>query len=81
VKEAAMTMTPDKPIDPVSAAPVDARRRTALARLGLAATVVYAAPVILKLSQASAATSHCRGGNSNCGGGNSQGGNGGGNKQ
>ncbi len=48
---------------------VDARRRAALARLGLAATAVYAAPVILKLSPAMATTSHCSGGgNHGCGG-------------
>ncbi|HUN53228.1 MAG TPA: hypothetical protein VMU42_19025 [Candidatus Sulfotelmatobacter sp.] len=49
--------------------PSDARRRAALARLGLAATAVYAAPVILKLSPATAATSHCGGGNHGCAGG------------
>jgi hypothetical protein len=81
VKEPAMTATPEKRAESPSAAPADVRRRAALARLGLAATAIYAAPVILKLNQASAKTSHCHGGNSNCGGGgNSQGGNGGGNK-
>ena len=49
--------------------PRDARRRAALARLGLAATAVYAAPVILKLSPATAASSHCGGGNLGCAGG------------
>jgi hypothetical protein len=60
---------PDKQAAPPTGLSTDARRRAALARLGLAATAVYAAPVILKLSPAMATTSHCTGGgNRGCGG-------------
>ena len=60
-----MTIEAEKPAAPST----DARRRAALARLGLAATAVYAAPVILKLSPAMATSSHCSGGgNHGCGG-------------
>lgn len=59
----------DQQAAPPAGASTDARRRAALARLGLAATAVYAAPVILKLSPAMATTSHCSGGgNHGCGG-------------
>jgi hypothetical protein len=58
----------DKQAAPPAGPATDARRRAALARLGLAATAVYAAPVILKLSPAAATTSNCTSG-PNCVGG------------
>lgn len=36
------------------AAEIDATRRKALAKLGIAATVVYAAPILLRLNDAAA---------------------------
>ncbi len=42
--------TPD-----TAARPVDATRRAALAKLGLAASVLYAAPLVTRLDQAKAA--------------------------
>ncbi len=57
---------------------VDLGRRSALSRLGLAATVAYAAPVLMTLSQSAHASSGSGSGGGNSGGGNSGGGNSGG---
>jgi hypothetical protein len=65
-----------KQAPPPAGTPTDARRRAALARLGLAATAAYAAPVILRLSPAVALVSHCSGGGANCNGNGNGNGNG-----
>ena len=53
---------------------IDTSRRSALSRLGLAASAAYAAPLLVTLSQ----SAHASGGGGNSGGGNSGGGNSGG---
>ena len=54
---------------------VNLGRRSALSRLGLAATAAYAAPVLMTLSQSAHASSGSGSGGGNSGGGNSGGGN------
>ena len=50
---------------------IDTSRRSALSRLGLAASAAYAAPLLVTLSQ----SAHASGGGGNSGGGNSGGSN------
>ena len=52
---------------------VDLGRRSALSRLGLAASAAYAAPVLMTLSQSAHASSGGGSGGGNSGGGNSGG--------
>ena len=53
----------------ISEETVDLGRRSALSRLGLAATAAYAAPVLMTLSQSAHASGGDGGGGSNSGGG------------
>ncbi len=56
-----MTDTPDTRVTGMQDNAVDSRRRTALAKLGLAALAVYSAPMVTRLDQAKAAvpSHHC----------------------